>query len=74
MIENMKWRLFLKIGYFFKCWKYVIYLIFLKLESSSWCYKTFFGGILENLDFPLSWNSKNRPFQKQSTILECRFA
>ena len=52
MIENMKWRLFLKIGYFFKCWKYVIYLIFLKLESSSWCYKTFFGGILENLDFP----------------------
>ena len=22
--------------------------------SSSWCYKTFFGGILENLDFPQS--------------------
>ena len=34
------------------CWK----------TTWSWCYKTFFGGILENLDFPLSWNSKNRPF------------
>ena len=31
----------------------------------SWCYKTFFGGILENLDFPLSWNSKNRPFKRK---------
>ena len=30
--------------------------------SSSWCYKTIFGGNLENQDFQLSWNSKNRPF------------
>ena len=29
---------------------------------SSWCYKTFFGWNLENLDFPLSPNSNNRPF------------
>ena len=28
----------------------------------SWCYKTFFGGNLENLDFPSSQKSKNRPF------------
>ena len=32
------------------------------LLSNSQCYKTFFGGNLENLDFPLSWNSRNRPF------------
>ena len=34
-------------------------------RSYSTCsrgYKTFFGGKLENLDIPLSWNSKNRPF------------
>ena len=31
-------------------------------SSSNWCYKTFFVGILENLDFPRSWNSKNMPF------------
>ena len=30
--------------------------------TSSQCYKTFFGGILENLDFSLSWKSKKRPF------------
>ena len=30
-----------------------------KMTTSSWCYKTIFGGNLENLDFPLSWNSKN---------------
>ena len=29
---------------------------------SGWCYKTFFGGNLENLDFPLNQNSKNRQF------------
>ena len=23
-------------------------------RTSSWCYKTFFGGNLENLDFPLN--------------------
>ena len=26
-------------------------------HSSRWCYETFFGGNLENLDFPLSWKS-----------------
>ena len=36
--------------------------------SSSWCYKTFFGGILENLDFPRSWNSKNRPFKSKNSF------
>ena len=34
----------------------------LKIPNRSWCYKTFFGGNLENLDFPLSQKSKNRPF------------
>ena len=29
-----------------------------------------FGGNLENLDFPLSWNSKNSLFKKQLTGLE----
>ena len=29
---------------------------------SSQFYKTFFGGNLENLDFPLRQNSKNVPF------------
>ena len=31
-------------------------------ETSSWCYKTFFGRILENLDFPQSCSSNNMPF------------
>ena len=31
---------------------------------SNWCYKTFFGGKLENLDFPLNWNSKKLALEK----------
>ena len=34
-------------------------------QAGSWRYKTFFGGNLENLDFPLSQNSNNMSFYKQ---------
>ena len=33
-----------------------------KSKPSSRCYKTFLGGNLENLEFPISWNSKNKQF------------
>ena len=31
-------------------------------SSGNWCYKTAFGGNLENLDLPLNWNKTNWAF------------
>ena len=33
--------------------------------TSSWCYKYFFGGNVENLEFPLGCNGNNKPFKMQ---------
>ena len=41
-----------------QCWAYPQKV----LLTSSKCYKTFFGGNLENLDFALNWKNKNKPF------------
>ena len=38
-------------------------------QTSSWCYETFFGGNLENRDFPLSRNSKNWSFESNKQFL-----
>ena len=40
----------------------IVWVLGSSRTSSSRCYKSFFGGNLENLDFPLSWNNKNKPF------------
>ena len=54
--SNAKQLIILPLGSFHK----------LANKVCSWCYKTFFGGNLENLDFLLSWNSK---MQFQSIVL-----
>ena len=38
------------------------------------CYKTFFGGNLENLYLNLKWNNNNRTFKKIKTVYEYTFA
>ena len=38
-----------------------LYDIFSNITCSQ-CYKTIFGGNLENLDLPFNWNNKNTSF------------
>ena len=42
--------------------------------SSSWCYKTLFGGNLEILDFPLSQNSKKSAILREINSSKALFS